>query len=304
MFNPSLPFSLLSRVLCIMLPSIVINIVNKRLGVIDETESVVSKRLGVIDDEMPIVIDDDDKDTAGVSVGVTGRTIMVAGTCYIPKLNKEKPLGQDASFICAKEHTIGVAYGVGGWAKKGIDSGEYSRELMINAEFAIRNNKSSSIDLMKVLNEAYSKTKAKGSSTACIVTLAYDTLHGVNVGDGRFVVMRHGRIVYKSKIQQSRFNRPFQLGNASKSDNPECGAKNQLSSYSRGCNLVNSAADTRKSDVPGTLAWRWRIAQYALDNAKSKELYTRLLENVGELVLYVMVESMMILLSLSPIFRE
>lgn len=68
--------------------------------------------------------------------------------------------------------------------------------------------------------------------------------------------------------------------------------------------VVNSAADTRKSDVPGTLAWRWRIAQYALDNAKSKELYTRLLENVGELVLYVMVESMMILLSLSPIFRE
>ncbi|KAM3323204.1 hypothetical protein P3S67_004355 [Capsicum chacoense] len=234
MFNPSLPFSLLSRVLCIMLPSIAINIVNKLLGVIDETESVVSKRLGVINDEMPIVIDDDDKDTAGVSVGVTGRTIMVAGTCYIPKLNKEKPLGQDASFICAKEHTIGVAYGVGGWAKKGIDSGEYSRELMINAEFAIRNNKSSSIDLMKVLNEAYSKTKAKGSSTACIVTLAYDTLHGVNVGDGRFVVIRYGRIVYKSKIQQSRFNRPFQLGNASKSDNPECGAKNQLSSYSRG----------------------------------------------------------------------
>ncbi|PHU30871.1 hypothetical protein BC332_02964 [Capsicum chinense] len=257
-----------------MLPSIVINIVSKRLGVIDETESVVSKRLGVIDDEMPIVIDDDDKDTAGVSVGVTGRTIMVAGTCYIPKLNKEKPLGQDASFICAKEHTIGVAYGVGGWAKKGIDSGEYSRELMINAEFAIRNNKSSSIDLMKVLNEAYSKTKAKGSSTACIVTLAYDTLHGVNVGDGSFPVIAGDVIV---------------LGTDGLFDNVH---DLELET------VVNSAADTRKSDVPGTLAWRWRIAQYALDNAKSKELYTRLLENVGELVLYVMVESMMILLSL------
>ncbi|KAM3357713.1 hypothetical protein P3S68_020644 [Capsicum galapagoense] len=133
------------------------------------------------DDDMPIVIDDDDKDTAGVSVGVTGSTIIVAGTCYIPRLNKEKPLGQDASFICAKEQMIGVADGVGGWAKKGIDSSEYSRELMKNAKFAIRNNKSSSIDLMKVLNEAYSKTKAKGSSTACILTLANDTLHDVSV---------------------------------------------------------------------------------------------------------------------------
>ncbi|PHT60083.1 hypothetical protein CQW23_02446 [Capsicum baccatum] len=107
-----------------------------------------SERLSCMDDDdMPIVVDDDDKDTAGVSVGVTGK------------------------------QTIGVADGVGGWAKKGIDSSEYSRELMKNAEFAIRNNKSSSIDLMKVLSEAYSKTKAKGSSTACILTLANDTLH-------------------------------------------------------------------------------------------------------------------------------
>ncbi|XP_049368727.1 probable protein phosphatase 2C 80 [Solanum verrucosum] len=224
-------------------------------------------------------------------VGVTGMTIMVAGSSYIPKLNAEKPLGEDASFICLNKQVIGVADGVGGWAKKGIDSGVYSRELMKNAELAIQKQSSiTTIDLMKVLNEAFSNTKAKGSSTACILSLSDDTLHAVNVGDSGFVVIREGIIVYKSKVQQSRFNCPFQLGNGSTSDDPSVAEKISVPVIAGDVivlgtdglfdnvhdfeleAIVNSGVESWESDVPETLAWR--IAQYALDNAKNTEVYT------------------------------
>lgn len=55
---------------------------------------------------------------------------MVSASYYIPKDNK---LGEDAHFICADEDTVGVADGVGGFAKQGIDAGEYARSLMINS---------------------------------------------------------------------------------------------------------------------------------------------------------------------------
>ncbi|XP_060216865.1 probable protein phosphatase 2C 55 [Lycium barbarum] len=232
-----------------------------------------------------------------VSVVGAGSTIMIAGSFYIPKYIEEKPLGEDASFICVKEQTIGVADGVGGWAKKGVDSGEYSRELMKNAESAIlkqrledNDNNSTSVDLMKVLKEAFVNTKAKGSSTACILSLCDDTLHAVNVGDSAFVVIRDGVIVYKSEIQQSRFNCPFQLGNGKSCDDPSVAEKISVPVKAGDVivlgtdglfdnvhdfeleMIVNNGVDSWESDVPETLAWR--IAQYALDNSKSTELYT------------------------------
>ncbi|PHT60084.1 hypothetical protein CQW23_02447 [Capsicum baccatum] len=219
------------------------------------------------DDVLPIPKLNKDKE-ADVSVGRTGSTIMVAGWFYIPKLNDEELLGQDASFIYAKEQTIGVADGIiGGWSKRGIYSGEYSRELMKNSEYAVQNNdNSTTVDLMKVLNEAYSNTKAKGS---------FHCLDGL--------------IVYKSEIQQSRFNCPYQLGNASSSDDPSVAEKISVPVVAGDVivlgtdglfdnvhdfeleTLVNSGVDSLESDVPEILAWR--IALYALDNAKSTELY-------------------------------
>ncbi|KAM3265982.1 hypothetical protein BC332_02965 [Capsicum chinense] len=204
------------------------------------------------DDVLPIPKLNKDKE-ADVSVGRTGSTIMVAGWFYIPKLNDEELLGQDASFICAKEQTIGVADGInGGWSKRGIYSGEYSRELMKNSEFAVQNNdNSTTVDLMKVLNEAYSNTKAKGSF----------------------------HCLYSDS----------QLGNASSSDDPSVAEKISVPVVAGDVivlgtdglfdnvhdfeleTLVNSGVDSLESDVPEILAWR--IALYALDNAKSTELY-------------------------------
>ncbi|CAL2268265.1 unnamed protein product [Prunus armeniaca] len=41
-----------------------------------------------------------------------------------------KPLGEDAHFICHDAQTIGVADGIGSWARKGVNAGEYVRGLM------------------------------------------------------------------------------------------------------------------------------------------------------------------------------
>ncbi|CAL2247311.1 unnamed protein product [Prunus armeniaca] len=41
-----------------------------------------------------------------------------------------KPLGEDAHFICHDAQTIRVADGVGSWARKGVNAGEYARGLM------------------------------------------------------------------------------------------------------------------------------------------------------------------------------
>lgn len=96
---------------------------------------------------------------------------LFSGSCYLPHPDKEKTGGEDAHFICEDEQAIGVADGVGGWADVGVNAGLYARELMSNSVVAIQNEPKGCIDPARVLDKAHSKTKAKGSSTACIITL-------------------------------------------------------------------------------------------------------------------------------------
>lgn len=64
-----------------------------------------------------------------------------------------------------------MADGVGGWADLGVDAGQYARELMMNSLHAIQEEPKGCIDPLRVLEKAYSITKARGSSTACIIAL-------------------------------------------------------------------------------------------------------------------------------------
>lgn len=154
---------------------------------------------------------------------------MHAVPFYIPKNNKLKPLGEDANFVSFDEQTIGVADGVGGWAKQGIDSGEYARELMWNSLITVHKfERSAELDPKQVMEEAFSNTKSKGASTACLITHKDGVLHAANVGDSGFMVLREGKLVYKSPTQQRRFNCPFQLGNDKTSDRPHCAAQIQF----------------------------------------------------------------------------
>lgn len=148
---------------------------------------------------------------------------LLSGSCYLPHPDKEETGGEDAHFICIDEQAIGVADGVGGWADLGIDAGKYARELMSHSVSAIEEEPKGSIDPARVLEKAYTSTKAKGSSTACIIALTDQGLHAVNLGDSGFIVVRDGCTIFRSPVQQHDFNFTFQLACGTDSDPPSAG---------------------------------------------------------------------------------
>lgn len=145
-----------------------------------------------------------------------------SGSCYLPHPEKEETGGEDAHFIW-DEQAIGVADGVGGWAELGVDAGQYARELMSNSVSAVEDEPKRSIDPARVLEKAHSSTKAKGSSTACIIALTDQGLHAINLGDSGFMVVRDGCTVFRSPAQQHDFNFTYQLENGSNGDLPSSG---------------------------------------------------------------------------------
>ncbi|TMW90171.1 hypothetical protein EJD97_016113 [Solanum chilense] len=154
---------------------------------------------------------------------------IMAGSVYIPKDNPKKPLGDDANFIHELYQTIGVADGVGGWAKHGIDAGIYARELMKNSHIATDSEAMKGhVNPKRVLEEAYRNTHSKGSSTACIISLNSErsSIVAANVGDSGFLLIRKGKIIYKSPIQQRGYGCPYQLGNCK--DNPSVAHEMEL----------------------------------------------------------------------------
>ncbi|GAV90581.1 SpoIIE domain-containing protein [Cephalotus follicularis] len=153
-----------------------------------------------------------------------GKTLkLLSASCYLPHPDKEETGGEDAHFI-VNEHAIGVADGVGGWADLGVNSGLYSRELMSNAVTAIQEEPKGLVDPARVLEKAHSSTKARGSSTACIIALTEQgLLHAINLGDSGFMVVRDGCTIFRSPVQQHDFNFTYQLESGSNGDLPSSG---------------------------------------------------------------------------------
>ncbi|KAG1368738.1 putative protein phosphatase 2C 55 [Cocos nucifera] len=145
---------------------------------------------------------------------------LLSGSCYLPHPDKEETGGEDAHFICVDGQAIGVADGVGGWADIGVDAGQYARDLMSNSVSAVQEEPKGSIDPARVLEKAYSSTKAKGSSTACIIALTDQGIHAVNLGDSGFIVVRDGCTIFRSPVQQHDFNFTYQLESGNGSDLP------------------------------------------------------------------------------------
>ncbi|KAJ9673490.1 hypothetical protein PVL29_023197 [Vitis rotundifolia] len=146
--------------------------------------------------------------------------MMDLGSFYIPDKSKSSPMGDDAHFISKHHQTIGLADGVAGWAKQGIDGGEYARQLMDNCVTTLYAEDKEIVYPQMVLEEAYVNTNVEGSSTACIITLTDEYLNVINVGDSGFMLFRNGNMIYKSSIQQHFFNCPCQLGKSSRCDDP------------------------------------------------------------------------------------
>lgn len=148
---------------------------------------------------------------------------LLSGSCYLPHPDKEETGGEDAHFICVDEQAIGVADGVGGWADLGVDAGQYARELMSNSVSAIQEEPKGLIDPARVLVKAHSSTKAKGSSTACIIALTERGIHAINLGDSGFIIVRDGCTVFRSPVQQHGFNFTYQLESGNDGDLPSSG---------------------------------------------------------------------------------
>ncbi|KAF4378917.1 hypothetical protein F8388_022004 [Cannabis sativa] len=145
---------------------------------------------------------------------------MVCEYHYIPK---DDVIGEDSHFICKEQEIIGVADGVGGWASRGIDAGEYARQLMNHSVKAIVDNNIT--DPKSILKEAFmanAKAEIQGSSTACILSHNDGVMQSVNVGDSGFIIFRNNELIYRSKTQQRGFNTPYQLGNSQGCDTPDC----------------------------------------------------------------------------------
>ncbi|KQK00458.1 putative protein phosphatase 2C 23 [Brachypodium distachyon] len=126
---------------------------------------------------------------------------------------------EDAHFGHGEAGVVGVADGVGGYRKRGVDAGAFSRGLM-TAAFAevCAAEPGTPVCPHTLLERAYEDTAASGApggSTAVILSLAPggtdNTLRWAFIGDSAFAVFRGGRIVHRSRRQQKRFNHPLQL---------------------------------------------------------------------------------------------
>jgi hypothetical protein len=120
---------------------------------------------------------------------------LAAGELYlatewtkIPHPDKVETGGEDALF--ATPQAVGIADGVGGWAKQGIDAGEVSRALMASAD-ALAAASPGEVDALSLLRNAWQRVEATqvvGSTTAVLASLVGGRLHTANLGDSGFVV--------------------------------------------------------------------------------------------------------------------
>jgi len=142
--------------------------------------------------------------------------------------------GEDACFVSSTNtmDIIGIADGVGGWRKRGVDPSKFSFGLMEACKKLI-----DSEDVIKkptqLLASAYEmictyEAPPVGSSTAVILMFDRLTrkLNTANLGDSGFMVVRENKIVHRTLSQQHRFNAPYQLsirpeGSKGLNDKPE-----------------------------------------------------------------------------------
>ena len=136
------------------------------------------------------------------------------GVVLNPMFEKRYKRGED-SYV-AHPRFICVCDGVGGWIRKLVDVGLFSKEFTrhIN-ELYVKKQYSSLKDL---LDSASKMTKAKGSSTCVMAELTDSkTLSTCNLGDSGYMLFRPQpdgttHFMFKSETQQHRFNAPYQTG--------------------------------------------------------------------------------------------
>lgn len=128
--------------------------------------------------------------------------------------------GEDAFFLArssVKDVRLGIADGVGGWRKYGVDPALFAWELMSNCQDSAECGK---VDgAQGVLEDGYKRLvgneKApEGSCTACVASLERSggQLKIANLGDsGAILVRKGGCCVLETEEQLHSFNNPYAL---------------------------------------------------------------------------------------------
>lgn len=112
---------------------------------------------------------------------------------------------------------LAVADGVGGWTESGGDSSRVSVGLLEEIKQLIANN--AKLGLSEAAEQAFERMSALqihklGSTTFCTALFDHEVarLDISNVGDSGAMIIRRGRIIFKSKIGVEGFNAPHQVG--------------------------------------------------------------------------------------------
>lgn len=145
------------------------------------------------------------------------------GSCYLPHHD------HDSHFGASDFGVLGVADGVGGYSERGVDAGAFSRGLMTSAFAAVVSAPPGApvcpYTLLELAYEETAASAAPGASTAVILSLApaadaeeSPRLRWAYIGDSGFAVLRRGKILRRSRPQQSRFNCPYQLNSTGNGD--------------------------------------------------------------------------------------
>jgi len=133
----------------------------------------------------------------------------LAFACHsIPHPEKVKKGGEDSFFACPDSQSFGVADGVGGWARDGIDPGIFSRNVLQYAYQGIRKTPAgSSADLRVAFGGAVNRILSdgtQGGTTVLLGQLSGSTLTVMNFGDSGVIVLRPAL-----RTRQGAPNRPF-----------------------------------------------------------------------------------------------
>jgi len=165
------------------------------------------------------------------------KNYFITGVCMIPHKEKAYKGGEDA-FSCSIDGCMFcLADGVGGWAKKGVDPGLYSKELCSQFKYLYESQMKllpedllappenragdakaavKELDQRRNLVEACKKTMRKAVGTSTFVSMAMNKdepkIEGVNLGDSGYLILRGKKALFHSPVQQHRFNHPYQCG--------------------------------------------------------------------------------------------
>lgn len=151
------------------------------------------------------------------------------GACAIPHPEKAFRGGEDAFF--SHPYGIGVADGVGGYARENIDPAIYTRNVMKYCLEVVKDKariERDGISALQCLNYGAYMAQKEGSIGGCpatVVTIKRERVASIlNLGDCGTIIVRNGKIIFQSKQQQHSFNCPFQLP----SDLPSSGESSEV----------------------------------------------------------------------------